>query len=377
MTNASVITLTNSQAELAQYQSALDFARKQRAAQAPSVAEHTLLQLLDTHAPDEIKRPALLELALVAQEVKQFPKAQQLFAKYARLYASDPSLPEILYRQGLLYREMGAPVMALSKFYAVMSTSLTLKLDQFAYYQRLVLLAKIEIADTYYLQGSYDEACDYLMRLLKSDDPALNRAIVQYKLVRSLNNLGRNIEAVAQAKSFLAAFGESSDGAEVRFLYADSLRKLGRNREAMEQVLTLLQSQQAIAEKNPENWRYWQQRTGNDIANQLYKEGDYVNALEIYLNLSKLNEAASWKCPVLYQVGLTYERLQQPLKANEAYDLILKSEGQISTNTNSGLGQLVEMARWRKSTLAWVSQASDVTRAYSIPSVEKTKGSTP
>src|SRR5260221_450188 len=241
---------------------------------------------------------------------------------------------------------MGAPIMALSKFYAVMSSSLTLKLDQLAYYQRLVLLAKIEIADTYYLQGSFEEASDYLTRLLKAEDPALNKAVVQYKLIRSLSTLGRNFEVVAQSKTFLSAHADSGDVAEVRFLYADSLRKLGRNREAMEQVLTLLQSQQTIAEKNPENWRYWQQRTGNDIANQLYKEGDYINALEIYLNLAKLDNAASWKCPVLYQVGLTYERLLQPAKANDAYEMILKSEREINTNTTASLGQLLEMARW-------------------------------
>jgi len=364
VTNSSLAVGTKSQIELARFQAALDLGRKQRAAQLPVDAEKQLLQLLDSSAPPEIKRPALLELALLALEQKQLSKAQQLFSKYAKVYATDPSLPEILYRQGLLYREMGAPVMALSKFYAVMSTSLTLKLDQFAYYQRLVLLAKIEIADTYYLQGSFEEASDYLARLLKTDDPALKKAIVHYKLIRSLSNLGRNFEVAAQSKLFLLAYSDSGDLAEVRFLYADSLRKLGRNREAMEQVLILLQSQQTFAEKNPENWRYWQQRTGNDIANQLYKEGDYLNALEIYLNLSKLDDTPAWKLPVTYQVGLTYERLLQPAKADEMYETILKAGREIDANANASLGQLIQMARWRKNTLAWVSNATASAHAF-------------
>ena len=56
---------------------------------------------------------------------------------------------------------MGVPELALSKFYAVMSTCLNLKLDEMEYYQKLVLRAKAEIAETYYLQGKFEEATDY------------------------------------------------------------------------------------------------------------------------------------------------------------------------------------------------------------------------
>ena len=58
----------------------------------------------------------------------------------------------------------------------------------------------------------------------------------------------------------------------------------------MKQVLLLLQSQEDNIHKNPETWTYWQQRAGNEIANQLYKEGDYVDALQIYLNLLRTGQ---------------------------------------------------------------------------------------
>ena len=48
--------------------------------------------------------------------------------------------------------------MALAKFYAVMTGSLKLKFGSLEYYQRLVLQAQTEIADTYYLQGKYLDA---------------------------------------------------------------------------------------------------------------------------------------------------------------------------------------------------------------------------
>lgn len=257
-------------------------------------------------------------------------------------------------RQGLLYREMGAPVMALSKFYAVMTTALRLKLDRLDYYKRLVLQAQTEIADTYYLQGKYSEAAEFQQRLLKLESPLLNRPQIVYKLIRSLSALKRDSEVVAQSNVFLDLYADSPDLAEVRFLMADSLKKLGRTRDAMQQVLILLKTQQAASTNRPADWVYWQQRTGNDIANQLYKEGDYINSLEIYRTLSQLSTNVSWQTPTWYQMGLVYERLQQPQKAAEIYGQILGREAEATgDNATANLSTVFDMARWRKDHLEW------------------------
>ncbi len=87
----------------------------------------------------------------------------------------------------------------------------------------------------------------------------------------------------------------------------------------MQQVLLLLQSQEENVSKNPEVWVYWQRRAGNEIANQLYKEGDYLDALQIYQSLAELDSSAAWQAPVWYQIGLVYEQLQQWQKATDTY----------------------------------------------------------
>jgi tetratricopeptide (TPR) repeat protein len=334
-------------------------------------AERAFVAVLESGAPEDLKRTALLELALLAQENQQLARAQQVFSQYISTYPDDPSVPEVLLRQGLLYRQMGATRLALTKFYAVMTTSLRLKLDKLDYYQRMVLQAQTEIADTYYLQGQYAEASDFLSRLLKLDSPQLNKAQVQYKLVRSLSSEGRNAEVVAHGESFIGLYPGSSDLAEIRFLLADSLKKLGRNREAMQQVLTLLETQQVAATNNPANWAYWQERTGNEIGNQLYKEGDYLNALEIYRNLSEINTNALWQIPVWYQTGLVYERLLQPEKAVETYGNILRREPEIAaTDRTPSLDTVLDMARWRKDHLQWQLKAEKTTeqiRAWEPP----------
>jgi len=348
---------TNQAVAEAKFQAMLDEAWREKQEKNSKEAERLFIALLMTNAPTRIQRTALIELALLAQGAHQYARAQQIFADYSKRYPQDPSVPEVLLRQGLLYRQMEAPSLALAKFYAVMSTCLSLKLDQLEYYQRIVLQAQSEIADTYYFQGKYDAASDFLQRLLKLDNPSLNNGQILYKLVRSLSYQAKYDEVLGFAQRFLDHYSSASELAEVRFLMAEAYKKLGRNRDAMQQVLALLESQQSAASQSPETWTYWQQRTGNDIANQLYKEGDYVNALEIYLSLAKLNTTAAWQVPVWYQIGLVYERLQQEGKAAEMYAAVLARAAEIPPTANASLRVVLEMAEWRQKSLRWQTNA--------------------
>lgn len=341
-----------------QFQARLDEAAKQKLELNPAGAEKIFVSLLEANAPVAVHRAALLELASLAEEARQFTKAQQILAQFLKRFPDDPTAPEALLRQGLWYRQMGANVMALAKFYAVMATALNLKLDGFERYQLVVLRAQTEIAETYFLQGKFEEAADFFTRLLRLENPDLNKQHVLFKLVRTLSYLARHTEAAAQARIFIERHPQASELAEVRFLLADSLKKLGRNHEAMKEVLILLESQQDKTGNTSENWVHWQQRTGNDIANQLYKEGDYVNALQIYLNLAGLSEAPAWQLPVWYQVGLVYERLQQPKLAADAYGKITARAKDFGTNAPApSLAAVLDMARWRRDHLQWQTNA--------------------
>lgn len=339
---------------LADLEAMMEWGRRMKREKDYAAAERALTYILKANAPEAMHRTALLEMALMAQEQEKFGRAQQIYTQYLDRYSDDPSAAEVYLRQGLLYRQMGAPNMALSKFYAVMTTSLRLKLDRLDYYQRLVLQAQTEIADTFYLQGKFSEAAEFLGRLLKLDNPQLNKPQVVYKIIRSLSALNRHTDVVAQAEQFLRQYPTSAELPEVRFLLANSLKQLGRDRDATQQVLVLLESQQSAATNQPGNWLYWQQRAGNEIANQLYKEGDYLNALEIYQRLAALNQTAPWQLPVWYQMGMIYERLLQPTKAAEIYTVIIGREKELDSTTRTlSLSAVLDMARWRLEYLQW------------------------
>jgi tetratricopeptide (TPR) repeat protein len=357
---------TNNQPDqIKDFQTQFELARKQRVEHAAAAAARTLVGLLETNVPPDLKRPVLFELALAEQDSGELLRAQQVFAQYLQLYPDDSTVPEVLLREGLLYRQMGLVSLAIPKFYAVMSTALKLKLDHIDYYKKLVLQAQVEIADTYYMEGKYDQATDYFSRLLKTGAEDLDKTQIQFKLIRSLASLTNHSETVAKAQVYLETHPASPEVPEVRFLLASALKKLGRNQESMKQVLLLLQSEQDNLHKDPQTWAYWQRKAGTEIAEQLYKEGDYLNALEIYLSVSDLDKSPAWQLPVWYRTALTYEQLQQWQKADETYQRILDRRKELTDkDTTPSLVSVFDMAAWRKDYIAWMQKAKVTNQAF-------------
>lgn len=348
--------------KLRDHQQQLEVARQLRQKKEFSQAVISLVTLLESDASEGIKRPALLELGLAAQQSGQFLRAQQVLAQYVTRYPDDPQVPEVLLRQGLLHRELGAHTLALAKFYAVLSSSLTLKLDRFPYYQRLVLQAQIEIADTFFLQGKYSEAAEYLARLLRLETEELDKGKIQFKLIRALHFQGRHDEVVSQSNDFLKHTADAPDVPELRFLLARSYKTLGRTRESLREVMLLMENQLAGASQtNAVQLAYWQQRAGNDIANQLYQEGDLLGALQVYQGLAQLDRSPQWQLPAWYQIGLIFERLKQPAKATESFNQILARAKELDATASPALKTVVEMAQWRKDNLKWQSSAEAAT----------------
>jgi tetratricopeptide (TPR) repeat protein len=357
-TNAAPLSASNGPDPDSIFQINLDLAREQRRNKILAGAAKILEDILTTNAPPAIQRAALFELALVMQDDGKPARAQQIWAQYVQRYTDDSRVPDVLLRQGLLYRKMGVDEFAISKFYAVMSSALKLKQDNMAYYKTLVVQAQTEIADTYFQDAKFDQAADFFNRILKSGDAESNREELEWKLIRSLSYLTNHVETIGKAQSFLTRFPKSPNSPEVRFLLAGALKSLNRNQDAIQQVLLLLQSQQENAGKDPETWAYWQRRAGNEIANQLYKEADYLDALEIYLSLADLDKSAAWQAPVWYQAALVYEQLQQWQKATDTYNRILDRQKELTdANSPPALTSLLEMAKWRKDYIAWMQKA--------------------
>lgn len=339
-------------------------AERQQAVGEWEEARGTLVGLLQGEVAEDIQRRVLVRLADVAVAQGRFSQAQHMLAQYTMRYPEEPSTLEVYLRQGLLHREMGATTLALSKFYAVMTAALRLRLDQLEPYQRLVLRAQTEIAETHFLTGRWDEAVEFFQRLLKLDTPMLNRARVHGRLVKTLALMGNAERTSAQAAQFLREHPEDGDGPEIRFLLAQALKTLGRNEEALKQVLELLESTQAGASMDAQTWVYWRKRAGNEIGNQLYREGDYLSTLAIYGRMAELDTAVEWLLPVWYQMGLVLERLGQAEKAAAYYSQVVERGSATAGEAWSpGLRTVIEMSQWRLQRLTWVERTQGVMRS--------------
>ncbi len=325
-------------------------------------AEKNFLLLLAEDVPDDLQKTALFEMGVAVQAENDLPRAQTIFTQYSQRWSGDIRMPEICLHQGQIFRAMGMNQLALAKFYSVMTTALAMKNEQMPYYKRLVLQAQVEIAETHYLIGKYAEAAEYYGRLLKQEAPDLDTAQIQFRLVRSLEALNRHAEAATQAQDFLLHHADAPEEPEMRYHLAQALKGQNRNAEALEQVMIFLKEEREKTKDQPEAWTYWQQRVGNEIGNQLYQEGDYVKALEVYLTLAKLDPSPAWQLPVNYQVGITYEKLLQPANAMEAYRAITNAAPTLGTNVSPGLKAVADMAQWRLNFLQFQDRAEDFNR---------------
>jgi tetratricopeptide (TPR) repeat protein len=298
-------------------------------------AESTLIGIVQNpEASVDIQRECMKHLAQFALDARSYSKAQQIYSQLVSRFPLHPDTPSILYRQGVLYRRIGATELALSKFHAVMSTVISLQEKEISTYQTLVLLAQTEIADTFFVAGQFDRAAEYYRRVLKLANNELNEEQIRLKLVKSVFELKDWKGVIAEGQQTIEKVPLSGHVAEVRFLMAEAYKKLGMRSEAIRQTMELLNTEEERAAKDPENWAYWQKRTGNQLANELYEQGDYVNALLIYETLAKLPGTEEWHSQALYQIGLIYERMFQPERATAAYtEILARSTNAITTST--------------------------------------------
>ena len=323
-------------------------------------AEKSFKQLLKLGAPVEQKRNAIYKMALNLEEKQKAPvKAAVLYELILSLYPNDPDAPNILLRLGKIYRESGSYASALNKFYSVLYSSLQLKSGN--EYTDSSLRAKMEIAHTHFASGDYKTAAQLYSRLklikmtqAEASEVAFRTAYIDYLS-------GDFTASLTAAQSFLTTYPASPLAPEAQYLVAQSLKSLGRTDEAMKETLKLLAAGREFGKKKPAIWAYWQRKTGNEIANELYEGGDAIGALSIYQKLAELDDNPNWRASTVYQIGLCFERLRHLERAREAYRFII-DKIPVNANPDSdaligvNLATLRDMAQWRLENLTWLEQ---------------------
>ncbi|MCE9612548.1 MAG: tetratricopeptide repeat protein [Chthoniobacter sp.] len=320
------------------------------------LAEHFLEIIVNLPAPMADKKKALADIGALYEKKRTFSKAIAIYEKMIAVYPADPDTPELIFKVGTLYREAGAYQRAITRFYTVLNSALQVNGHGLETYRKLTQRAQTEIADTYFLAGENEQAAKFYNLLSRLELAPEEKARVLFKSAHCHYVLGNHDKAIASAQSFLAEFGNDPSAPECRYILASSLKSLKRPKEAFDAVLTLLRTEHAKKGTAPEKWVFWQKKTGNEFANDFYQQGDFTSALTIYQTLAQLNDEPEWQWPVVYQMGLCFERLRLVNRAAEAYKFILDEANKperASKPLPESCTNLVQMSRWRGEQLAW------------------------
>jgi tetratricopeptide (TPR) repeat protein len=330
----------------------LQAARYRRSVGDRSGAEREYARLLHVSAPDQTKRDAVLDLAQFYAEAGDVQKSISALEKFRVTYPDDPAMSEQLLRLGQIYRDAGAVELATARFFAVLNSTLNVAPAELDAYRRLSMKARLEIAETYAMQGKMEEARKYYTRLQVLDLDPEDRELVLFRTGQLQHGLGQWLQAENHLRVFLAEYPQSRHMAEARYLRAKALEELGRHQEAVLEVLELLRTADSPDTAQARVAAYWKRRTGNELANQFYEQGDYAGALAIYQALARASEDPAWRWPAVYQVGLCFERLKMPQRAAEAYRTIVESPQ--GAGPAESLASVQGMARWRLEHLDWI-----------------------
>jgi tetratricopeptide (TPR) repeat protein len=318
-------------------------------------AESHYLELLNVDLPQAQRMKTLLELADLYHKCNVKPKEAAVYERYIEAFPQDVMVPEIYMRLGFIYRDIGAFKTALGKFYSVLNSSLSVNRSGMDAYKQLSLRAQMEIADTYYMMGDYDQAAKFFMRLKRIDMSHSDHVLVDFKYAYTQFLIKDYSSTITNFQAFIKSYPDESLVAEAHFILASAFKQINQPRAALNEVLSLLQYQEQ-RKQDEQTWSYWKRRTGNQLGNDFYEQGDFESALRIYQAMARLSDDPNWLWPSLYQMGLCFERLRLTAKAVDAYDLILHSAEAVQKNgvvLPETLVDLVEQVKWRRDHLNW------------------------
>jgi TolA-binding protein len=346
-----------------------------------TAAEIAYWQILHNRAnANADQREALFGLGRMYRKQGVLTKASAVYEKFLKLYPEDPRVPDALLDLGRCQRAMGAYKNAINRFYNVINSTLKLPPESYEHYQLLAKTAQFEIAETHFETGNFTEAAKFFDRLRLLDLAPEDRARAHFKSACALLKGGEAEKAAGMFSQFIDQWPKDTNVPEARYLLALTLRQLGRSEEALSITLALLRTEHDSADADPKNWAYWQRRTGNQLANDFFQNGDTLSAVAIYDGLTHLSDNLSWRLPIIYQMGLCYERLRQTERANQAYrDIVTAVTHPTGKEPVTGeLTELSRMAEWRLGQLDWDGRTDgQLTRFFSAVTPSPAPSPTP
>jgi tetratricopeptide (TPR) repeat protein len=302
---------------------------------------------------------ALLHLARAYRVAGEGVKASATYEHLLRDHPGWHGVPLAMIELGRTLRELGAPRLAIARFYSVIQSTLRLPEADTEDYRRLVRTAQFEIAETHFAAGDTTEAIRFFKRLDALDLAPADRARARFRTAQAELLAGERAAAVNTLERLLVRDGGAAEAAEARFLLARVHAEDGRNEAALRVTLELLRATNSTAD--PAIWREWQLRAGHFLARRFQQSAEPHSALLLYRALALLDQGPDSRANTLYEIGRCLEELRLPDEARAAYGE-LAGLLEKAPKENVIAHELLLQARWRSRQLEWTGNAENQIR---------------
>ena len=276
-------------------------------------AEGHYITLLGVTVLPKEREHAFLALAEFYVAQRQRTKAVAVFEKFLDAFPHSPELPEVYLRLGMLYRSLEAHEQAVDHFFTVLKVAFVIPAEKIEVYRELSQRAKFEIAETYYRLDDLHLAADFFGRVARSTMVPEVQAEARLKKAYADLRMGNLGSVISNLERFPSDFTGLPIVPESRLVLARAHRRAGNPDAARTAVLNIMQED--LSPSRDPTWNYWLRTVGNELANQLFREGDVATAHAVYLALLEINAAPSWRWPIIFQVGLCLEQQDQTERA--------------------------------------------------------------
>lgn len=338
------------------------------------LAERAYVQVLESNHSDKDKQKALLGLAEVYHGRGVVSKAADTLKNYMRTYPDSELRPEVQFRLGQFYQEMDLNDESIAMYYKVLNSIVVNGESSLNRYLELARLAQFQIARGHFEQGEYERA--YLLfdriELLKLS-PTDRETVFYYKILATVN-AGHHEDELSLLRQFANDFPESDYLPEIIYMEAEALYRMKRIKDSEDALMRLLGMVGPPHKDTSEVSLYWRQQAGNRLANRFYDDGNFLIALRIYQGMVSLDKKPSWQLPLIYQIGLCFEKLSMYDRATESYLYIDKElETVIPEVDPPVLLSLAQSVKWRLDHLTWRNDLNDKAGRLSVgvPTIDK------
>src|SRR5690606_19494009 len=156
----------------------------------------------------EEREAALAGLARTYRKSGDLVKAVATYERLIADHAGTPDTPMYLLELGRTLRAVGAPKLAIARFYSVLHAVIKVPPGQAENYRRIARTSQFEIAETHFQIGNYEEAARFFTRLNLLDLAPADRTRAEFKAALSRARAGDSEKAIAAYRRFISQHPE-------------------------------------------------------------------------------------------------------------------------------------------------------------------------